>query len=641
MPDISSSKRLTPPIFLSYASQDAEAARQIADILSSDGLEVWFDRSELRGGDAWDQKIRRQIKECSLFVPIISEHTQARAEGYFRLEWHLAEQRSYLMAHDQPFLVPVVIDATSDAEARVPERFRERQWIRVNAGERSADFVYRVKQLLAGMPAAEARIPERAPVVAASAAPERSIAVLAFTNMSGDRENEYFSDGVSDELLTALQKIPGLRVAARTSSFSFKGKNATVQEIGSRLNVANLVEGSVQKSGNRVKITARLSRVATGEECWSKSYTRELSDVFALQEELAIAIVGELRGKLGSGDVAAEVHAALKGGTVKPEAYEQYLLGKQHSAQFSTKHERRAVAHFEKAVETDPSFALAWAGLSHSLIYVCGYDGNVNRMEFDAMIDRAKMASRKALELVPDLPAALSAVTKIQFCFDYDCEAAEITAERVLQLAPADPEAIVTASQLRAVMGKGRSVEMARRAAALDPINPKVRAELAFSLLLNDNFEEARGEFERIVEIAPNSELIRSGRALTYVNEGLYQQALDSMNPGDSDWAATWTRALAYAGLKDRAHSMECLQDLVANHADTAAIQVAGIYASLGDADDAFLWLERARRQRDPGLVQMFTSRAWNGIRSDSRWVPFWASVGPSFARRAAATQAG
>ena len=137
-------------MFLSYASQDAEAARRIADALRAAGVEVWFDQSELRGGDAWDQKIKSQIKACALFVPVISTHTQSRLEGYFRLEWHLAEQRTFLMAHDAPFLFPVVIDATTDAEARVPERFRERQWTRVRADDSPDPLVQRITAVLTG-----------------------------------------------------------------------------------------------------------------------------------------------------------------------------------------------------------------------------------------------------------------------------------------------------------------------------------------------------------------------------------------------------------------------------------------------------------------------------------------------------------
>ena len=148
MPDNAQTGTPTGAVFLSYASQDAEAAKRICEALRGAGIEVWFDQSQLRGGDAWDQSIRRQIKECALFIPVISAHTQERSEGYFRLEWHLAEQRTYLMAHDQPFLVPVVVDGTADAVARVPERFRERQWTRLPGGETPPAFAERVKKLL-------------------------------------------------------------------------------------------------------------------------------------------------------------------------------------------------------------------------------------------------------------------------------------------------------------------------------------------------------------------------------------------------------------------------------------------------------------------------------------------------------------
>jgi hypothetical protein len=268
-------------VFLSYASEDAGAAKCICDALRTAGLEVWFDQSELRGGDAWDQSIRRQIKTCALFIPIISKHTHERAEGYFRLEWKLAVDRCQLMAADKAFLLPVVIDDTRDDDERVPERFREVQWTRLPGGVTPAAFVERVRRLLSGEPSQEptrtasaaARVsaaptPQKpvlafwrskaallatiAVVVAAlsylvanrlvlskrgaevgappeSAAqgapatafnpPPHSIAVLPFVNMSGDKQQEYFSDGLTEELLNSLSRINELQVAARTSSF--------------------------------------------------------------------------------------------------------------------------------------------------------------------------------------------------------------------------------------------------------------------------------------------------------------------------------------------------------------------------------------------------------------------------------------
>ena len=219
-------------VFLSYASQDAEAARRICDALRAAGLEVWFDQSALRGGDAWDASIRKQIKECALFVPVISTNTDTRSEGYFRLEWKLAVDRSHLIADDQAFLLPVVIDATLEVNARVPDKFREVQWTHLPEGTTPAVFAERLQHLLSGGAApprvatSTRGVATAAHAVAAPADEPPSVAVLPFVNRSHDEEDEYFSDGLADELLNVLAKIRGLRVAARSSAFTFKGKGA-------------------------------------------------------------------------------------------------------------------------------------------------------------------------------------------------------------------------------------------------------------------------------------------------------------------------------------------------------------------------------------------------------------------------------
>src|SRR6059058_5477175 len=203
-----------------------------------------------------------------------------------------------------------------------------------------------------------------------NAAPnEKSVAVLAFANLSDDKGSEYFSDGISEELLTVLQKIPGLHVAARTSAFSFKGKNATAQEIGQKLGVAHLVEGSVRKAGDVVRIAARLTQAETGEQLWSENFTRDLKDVFAVQTELAQTIVEQLRGQLTDGAtdpaaraaIQAQVQAAEKGGTKNVEAHEHYLQGRFYTNRHSEKSAGEALAAYQRAVELDPAFALAWA----------------------------------------------------------------------------------------------------------------------------------------------------------------------------------------------------------------------------------------------------------------------------------------
>ena len=625
----------TRAIFLSYASQDAAVARRISDSLSAAGLEVWFDQSELRGGDAWDQKIRRQIKECALFTPVISEYTQTRAEGYFRLEWHLAEQRTYLMAHDQPFIVPVVVDETLDSVARVPERFRERQWTRLPGGNAPPDFVRRIQQLLDAAPSSPHRGADQpasgTPSMAASAHSEKSVAVLAFANLSGDKDNEYFSDGVSDELLTVLQRIPGLRVAARTSAFSFKGKSATAQEMGAKLGVANLIEGSVQKSGNRVKISARMSRVSTGEMHWSRSYTREITDVFALQEELALAIVGELRGKLESdtGEVAALVHEAARGGTKDPEAYQQYLMGRFHVNRFSSASMPSAIEYHTRAVQLDPSFALAWASLARAHTWVCGYEGSITREQFSDHLAKARAAADRALALEPELPLGLYAHFWIQLGYDYDWKGGAATARRALELAPTDPDVLDMAGTMASSLGDNvRALELARRAVALDPINPKSRVNLALALNQSGLYAEARAECARYAELNPTGMFARSGIGFSYLHEGRYAEAEKSLEGGATDWSTLWVLAVATFGQGKVAESDAALEKMIKSSADTAAIQISTVFAFRGEIDRAFEWLDRARQQRDPGVSTMARLPLFKNLHSDPRWSAFWHSLG-------------
>ena len=383
------------PVFLSYASEDKEAAKRICDALRSAGIEVWFDQNELRGGDVWDAKIRQQIQSCALFVPVISAATQARGEGYFRLEWKLAVDRSHLMADDAPFLFPVVIDGTPDSTARVPAKFREVQWTRLRLDETPTELAQRITKLLGGQLASEGAKEEakaqrkqhkadsrpawlkhawqimglaiavyyllfnpimrrlspntgkpamedaedrddaaamdaakklkdlltsRPPAVSAPAVTDKSVAVLAFANLSDDKSNEYFSDGISEELLNVLAKVPGLKVSARTSAFYFKGKEVPIPEIAKQLGVAYVVEGSVRKAGDKVRITAQLIKAADGFHVWSDTFTRDLKDVFVVQDEIAGLIAGNLELKMGM-----SAHSPV----INPQAFDLYLQGRQ------------------------------------------------------------------------------------------------------------------------------------------------------------------------------------------------------------------------------------------------------------------------------------------------------------------------
>ncbi len=630
-----------------------------------------------------------------MFVAIISVHTQERTEGYFRLEWHLAEQRTYLMAQDQPFLLPVVVDATADAAARVPERFRERHWTRLPGGVTPPEFTDRVQRLLgvpqktpsqdrsvplladssdpsAGSGAAapqqsspvlrsrwlvpagialaagiglsiwwSARMPVTKLSAPAAQAPssqtvnpaigvasdnEKSVAVLAFGNLSDDKDNEYFSDGISEELLNVLQKIPGLHVAARASAFSFKGKNATAQEIGAKLGVANLVEGSVQRIGSRVKVNASLSRVATGEELWSHSYTREVKDVFALQEQLALAIVEELRGRLPGAESTAAVKAAVKGGTSNPQAYQLYLQGRFYMNRFAEDPMRKAVDYFQKAVNLDPSFALGWAGLARAHTWICEYSTEAG--EFNAQLASAREAVARALALEPKLPEALSARAEIQLFVDFDWVGSAETLRQARELVPADPDLLVLASQLARAQGEQTTAtELLRQAVALDPVKASALAALAFNLVFTRQFAEARALYRRVQDLNPTIPWAYAGPGLGYILEGNYGAAVSVVQSETAVWARQLVVTMALWGQGKVAESNAALEELIRNTAETAAYQIAEAYAFRGDRDHAFQWLERARRQHDGGLLAVAHDPLLEKLSSDSRWPAFLKSM--------------
>ncbi|PYL27528.1 MAG: hypothetical protein DMF39_10830, partial [Verrucomicrobia bacterium] len=368
----------------------------------------------------------------------------------------------------------------------------------------------------------------------AAAPNEKSVAVLAFANLSDDKGSEYFSDGISEELLTVLQKIPGLHVAARTSAFSFKGKNATAQEIGQKLGVAHLVEGSVRKAGDVVRIAARLTRANTGEEQWSENYTRNLKDVFAVQTEIAQTIVEQLRGQLTGGaanpttkaEIQAEVRAAEKGGTKSVEAHESYLQGRFFINRHSEKETDQARAAYQRAVELDPKFALAWAGLAQTHVWDCNYATEGGQKGFNAHLAAAREAVERALALEPDLPEALFARSMIQTNFDYDWKGAAGTLRKALALAPQDPALLMQAGNLAAARGeKTQSLEFDRRAVALDPVNAQARAFLASALSVTGKQEEARAEYARVVELNPSAPNSHAGVGLTYLLESKFEEA--------------------------------------------------------------------------------------------------------------------
>ncbi len=469
------------------------------------------------------------------------------------------------------------------------------------------------------------------------AIPPNSVAVLAFDNLSDDKGSEYFSDGISEELLTVLQKIPDLHVAARTSAFSFKGKNATAQEIGQKLGVAHLVEGSVRKAGDAVRIAARLTQVNTGEERWSENYTRNLKDVFAVQTELAQTIVEQLKGRLTGGttksttraEIQAQVQAAEKGGTRNVEAHEAYLQGRFFLNRHSEKETDQARAAFERAVQLDSRFALAWAGLAQAHVWDCNYATEGGQKGFNDHLAAARDAVEQALAIEPDLPEALYPKATIETNFDYNWKGAAETLRKALALAPQDPTLLMEAGNLAGARGEvARALEFNRRAVALDPVNAQARASLATSLAGSGQQEEARAEYSREIALNPSAPNSYAGMGLSYVLQGQFEEGVTAAQKDAADWARLLTLSCARWGQKRVPESDAALSELIAGNGETAAYQVAEVYGYRNGKDKAFQWLERARRQHDAGLPGLRADALLANLHDDPRWDTFLRKVG-------------
>jgi TolB-like protein len=659
-------------VFLSYASQDAEPARRIADALRAAGVEVWFDESELRGGDVWDQTIRRHIRDCALFLPIISAHTQARPEGYFRLEWRLAEQRTHLMGRSRAFIVPVCVDDTPETEADVPDSFSAAQWTRLSEGATPRAFVERVSRLLSpeghvtptsARPRAEALLitgnlhasssqeaarhpggarrawllvaaavviavgyfavdrwvlskrsaATSAPAVQSvspgqSAIPEKSIAVLPFVDMSEKKDQEYFSDGLAEELIDLLAQVPGLRVSARTSSFYFKGKSEDVATIAQKLRVAHVLEGSVRKAGNTIRVTAQLIRADNGYHLWSKTYNQDVKDIFKVQDEIAAAVVEALKAQLLPAQQISSRHR-----TDNTEAYTEYLLGNQLRIRDTVEANQQALAAYRKAVALDPRYAAAYSGIADAEWRLADQTGET------VGYGGAAVAADKAIALAPESPEGYWARGRLRNYYYFDWHGAEADFQKALALDANFVPAQVDYADLLATLGRTPdALAMLRRTIAADPLSVPAWRALAALLMGDGQFAEARLAARRIVEVSSAGDA-RQTSAFVDLFDGQTQQALAEFKSTDDFYSLIFL-AMANYTLGRSTESQRALDELIKKGAMSLAYQIAEVYAWRGERDKAFAWLDRAYRQHDGGLSYFKRDRALASLRDDPRY---------------------
>jgi TolB-like protein/Flp pilus assembly protein TadD len=662
-------------VFLSYASEDQEAAQRICAALRAGGIEVWFDQNELRGGDVWDRQIRERIRDCRLFIALISAHTEARDEGYFRHEWQLAVERTHHMSDKKPFLVPIVIDDTRERGASVPDKLHEVQWTRLPGGETPPEFVERVRRLVSpephapaatGLPAGAAPAPPQVmrepvpafrrstwvlPAIAAAliagaavyfavdgfwiskhptaepatqaarasvaptafSPPSHSIAVLPFADMSEKHDQEYFADGLAEELLDLLAKTPGLQVIARTSSFSFKGKSDDIPTIAAKLKVGNVLEGSVRKSGNTLRVSTQLVRAANGEHIWSETYDREMKDLFKVQDDIANEVVQALKVKL------AVTPAAERAPTDNMAAHNLLLEGRFFADRWAPGDSERAIASFEQALKEDPNYALAWAELSWAEMWAWQELGRRA-----GTYESATSAAKRAIELRPDLAQAHATRGWCESLLGFNWVVADTEFSKALAL---DPQ------NFRALYGKGRLARVLRRTdeslhyyqvvLERDPVNAFTMQGLASTFLALGKSADAVRTARKAFELNPSMGWNHWYLGYALLWNGELEAALREMQLEPTKSLSLSGIALIEQARGNPRAADAALRDLLAIDEVAKPYFVAEVYGARGDSRTAIAWLERARLARVGFFGEVATDPAFNPIRGDSAFVAY------------------
>jgi TolB-like protein len=657
-------------VFLSYASQDAEAAQQLCNALRAANIEVWFDQSELRGGDAWDQMIRRQVKGCYLFVPIISANTQSRKEGYFRREWNIAVARTLDMAEGMPFLLPVVIDGTSDSEALVPEKFGEVQWTHLPGGANADAFVEHVRKLLSPdattstvMRAQSSAVPMSSmstastrwtPAVSRSFIPwivgslliisigyivadkflaskhavpvaeapatapkhvetvsDKSIAVLPFSDLSEKHDQQYLADGLSQELLDSLVHIPGLRVINHASSFQFRNRGTDVPKVGSQLGAAHIVEGSVRRSGNAVRVTAQLMRAVDGSEEWSRSFDGTLDDGLQLQSRIALALARAL-------EVSVEGTTPLvTTQTTNAQAHDLYLRGLHALDSFTADGEREAADLFQHSIELDPNFVSAYEMLGYAHTLLAADDFVPVKQGFAQLQSDAKwLLTRDPRSMMGHWLLAY-----YHLLYTHDWAAAEREVSSALAANRDGWRAPYLAGRIAMAQGQlERAERFLKTSLVSDPLDADSLCELSLVLRGAHRLEEAQQMVRRCLAITPTYPGASAQLALTQLEQGQREQAVatvaNEVDPG-LRWAIS---AEIEAAIGERGKAEQDLQRAERGVERIRPTFIALAYASMGRSDEALRWLARAHQQQDPWLIYLKTSPEAERLIPDPRY---------------------
>jgi len=460
--------------------------------------------------------------------------------------------------------------------------------------------------------------------------PQKSIAVLPLVNSTGDPANEYFSDGMSEEFISTLSQLHDLKVIGRSSSFQFKGKNENSKTVGEKLGVYYLLEGSVRKSADRVRIAVALVKAGDGANVWSETYDRELKDIFAVQSEIAEAVAKQLKVALleHNGQVAQFATAATPSNQ-NVEAYNALLQGNFYYNRRTADDERKAIGYYEEAIRLDPRYALAYAMLSRAATNLAIAFTGIATKEGQETIAKARASAKSALALDPNLAEAHSAQGGILQVFDFNFAAAEAEYRHALELAPQNPGATNNLAILMSFLGRlDEAVALGRQSIALDPLRTQSHLNLALNFIALGRYDEAEAAVRKAIALQPQSALNYAYLAIIQILRGNPGEAVELAKQETDPFWRTYALALAQFTNGNRVEADTALKKLIDEDADDGGSQIAQVYALRKEPDKMFEWLEHAWTTHESGVTELLFNPFLLAYKDDPRFIAFAQKIG-------------
>jgi TolB-like protein len=652
----------TPNVFVSYASPDGAIAETACEALEKAGVTCWIAPRDVTPGAFYGDEIVHAIDAAKAMVLILSQNAATSPHVLREVERAASKRHAvislridqaplpagleYLLNTSQwldassgdaaralPKLVSAVqvaIQTPTVTQTGIPTTRAPAPVVSAWSRKRRALVVASVVSLaLVGLaadrlwlasrrsppPASAPAAPASAPAPVAPTIPEKSIAVLPFADMSEKHDQEYFADGMAEEIIDLLARAPDLRVPARTSSFYFKGKSTKVPDIAHELGVAHVLEGSIRRAGNQIRVTAQLVRADNGFHLWSQTYDRDLQDVFKVQDDIANAVVQALQITLMGGPLTRQ-----KGGTQNLEAYQLYLrAGGEYLLNSKTALEA-AHKSLQQAIKLDPNFALAWARLAFTTYELA----EVRALPETEGFERSRQQAQHALQLSPELADAHFVLGYIHRTYDWDWSAAQEEARRALALDPTHINALRLAGQVSATLGHYDDADRWLRAALVrDPLNTYVHWALAATLYRAGRFADAEAAYRKLIELAPSFVWTREYLARTLLAEGKPEAALAMAQQESNEGDRLDILPIVLQAVGRQVEADEALKTLITKFADSDAYDVAMNYAYRNDHDLALQWLERAYKQKDIGFIEIVGEPLFKNLENDPRYKVF------------------